>query len=33
MFCREEVGVSFVVHDVLEPQTARHWFRLVNAGL
>jgi hypothetical protein len=24
MFCREEVGVSFVVHDVLEPQTARH---------
>jgi hypothetical protein len=25
--CREEVGVSFVVLGVLEPQIARHWFR------
>jgi hypothetical protein len=27
MSCREEVGVSFVVLGVLEPQAARHWFR------
>jgi hypothetical protein len=27
MSCREEVGVSFVVLGVLEPQIARHWFR------
>jgi hypothetical protein len=27
MSCREEVGVSFVVLGVLQPQIARHWFR------
>jgi hypothetical protein len=27
MSCREEVGVSFVVLGVLEPQIARFWFR------
>jgi hypothetical protein len=26
MSCQEEVGVSFVVLGVLEPQIARHWF-------
>jgi hypothetical protein len=27
MSCREEVGVSFVVLGVLEPQIARHWLQ------
>jgi hypothetical protein len=27
MSCRGNVGVSFVALEILEPQTARHWFR------